>query len=106
MITVDVKSLLLCLVFIGLIVLIGYLIAVVKNLVETVKHTNKILADTEVVTSIVSEKAKESEQVIIDLQNSLSEFAGAMKGEENVIKSLSSIAKAISSLVSLLKKEK
>lgn len=106
MITVDVKTLLVCLVLIGLLVLIGYLIVAAKHLVVTVKETNKILADTSVVTSIVSEKAKASEQVIDDLQAAVTGFADAMKGEENVIKSMSSIAKAVSSVVSLVKKEK
>ena len=46
MITINVKSALIYLLFIALIILVIYLTLLAKNLIKTIKETNKILADT------------------------------------------------------------
>lgn len=104
MVTIDVKLLLIWILLIALIVLVIYLAVVVKNLIPAVKKTNKILDDASVVTGIVSEKAQESEQTVDDLLAGLKSFSNAIKGDESVIASLSSIAKAGASLASIFKK--
>ena len=58
-ITITVQELVLLILGIAAIVLVFYLIGLVKNLIETVKHTNKVLEDTEVITAIAAGKAQE-----------------------------------------------
>ena len=56
MITINVKSALICVLFIAVIVLVIYLIIIAKNLVKTIKETNKILTDAAVISKIAAEK--------------------------------------------------
>lgn len=104
MITVDVKELLIYLILIAAVVLLVYLIVLIKNLVSTVKETNKVLEDTAVVSGIVAEKAKAADGLADDVISALQSFTKAVKGEENVIAALSNIAKTLGMVASFFKK--
>ena len=105
MITIDIKTMLIYLVLIAVAVLVIYLIVLVKNLVTTVKNTNKVLEDTAVVSGILAEKAKAADGLADDVIEALGSFTKAVKGEENLIAALSNIAKTIGMAVSFVRKK-
>lgn len=102
----DVKAAVLVLLFIALIVLVVYLIVAVANLIPSLKKLNKILGDAGTVTGIVQEKAVETKPAVDDLSKAVLGFANAAKGNETSIASVSNLAKAVSSLVSIIKNSK
>ena len=99
MVTIDLKSFLVGLLLIALTVLVVYLVIMVQNLTTTLKKVNVILDDTQVVTAIVNEKAKETKPVVDDLSSALVGFA-------TNIASLSNLAKSLSSMVSIIRNNK
>ena len=106
MVTIDLKSFLVGLLLIALTVLVVYLVIMVQNLTTTLKKVNVILDDTQVVTAIVNEKAKETKPVVDDLSSALVGFASGLKGNETNIASLSNLAKSLSSMVSIIRNNK
>lgn len=106
MVTVDLKSLVLVLLLLALIVLVVYLIIMVANLIPSLKKLSRILDDAKTVTGIVQEKAVETKPAIDDLTKAVAGFASAAKGNETSIASVSNLAKAMSSMVSIIKNSK
>ena len=97
-ITISLKDAGLILIGIGLIVLIGYMICLTKNLVATVKSTNKILKDAEVISAIASEKAQEIDGVIGDVSESVGHITELIKGNQSIVKALTNIVNSLSAL--------
>ena len=62
MVTIDVRTTLIWLLLAALVILVVYLIVAVKNLVTTIKKTNKILEDAEKRITILLEKDGEIEE--------------------------------------------
>ena len=62
--TITIKDALLFLIMGGAIVLIIYVIALVKNLITTIKHTNTIMADAEVITKIARERTEDVDKMM------------------------------------------
>ena len=81
-VTLDLNTLLLALVFAALIVLIIYLIVLVKKLLITVTHANKILEDLEVVSEIASERSQDVNNIITNVSGTVSDLSDAVKGNE------------------------
>ena len=106
MITIDVKLVGIVLLILAAVVLLVFLTVMVANLTKTLKKLNGILDDASVVTGIVQEKAQGTKPVVDDLSSALVSFSRAAKGEESNIASLSSVAKSISSLIAIIKKNK
>ena len=105
-VTLDLQELLIAALIIACTVLVIFLIVAVANLIKALRKVNGILDDTSVVMGIVSEKAQETKPVIDGLASAIVSFANAAKGNETRIASLSSVAKSISSLVSMIKSSK
>ena len=105
MITINVKSALIYLLFIALIILVIYLTLLAKNLIKTIKETNKILADTSVISGIAADKATQVDAIVDDVQSAVSDLSQAVKGQQNFVGALSNIVKAIGSLVAIFKKD-
>jgi uncharacterized protein YoxC len=103
MITINLTTLLHALLTIAGIVLLVFLIVAVANLIKVLKKLFVVLDDASTVTAIIDEKAKETKPVVDDITAALVELSSAFKGKEPVLQSLSSIAKAVSSLVSVLR---
>ena len=106
MITIDVKQVLIGLLLLAAVVLVIFLIVMVANLTKTLKKVNGILDDASSVTTIVHEKAEEVKPMVDELSGAVLSFASAMKGNESSIASISSISKALSSMVSVIKNSK
>lgn len=94
------------LIFVGIIILIICGIVLIKNLITTIKHTNKILEDTKTITDVAQKRVTEVDGVLDDVSESISGVADALRGKESFIQSISAIGKAVSSLIGLLKNKK
>lgn len=96
------------LILIGLAVLILliYCIAFVKNLIPAVKNMNRILEDTQVITGIAADNAKEVDKIIGDFSSSVGSISDIIKGNQSVVAALTSLINAVGSLKNLLQKEK
>ena len=73
--------------FIAVIVLVIYLIIIAKNLVKTIKETNKILTDA-VISKIAAEKTVQVESIVDDVQAAVSDLSKAVRGQ-NLVSTLS-----------------
>ncbi|MEG0919722.1 MAG: hypothetical protein RSA49_04995 [Anaerovoracaceae bacterium] len=104
--TLSIKDLSLILLAIAGIMVLVYLAVMLKNLVQTVKKTNSILEDVEVMTDIAEKRAKELDQVFDNVSGSIKEVSEALKGQQTLIKQLSQIGSAVSSIVGMFKKDK
>jgi hypothetical protein len=105
-ITLSLKDVGLILIGIGLIALLMYCVVLVKNLIYSVKLTNQILEDAKVITSITAAKAKEIDSIVGDVSISLGTLAESIKGNQSVIKALSTIVNTLGAIKSLLDKSK
>ena len=81
-VTLDLKTLGWALIIIGVLVLIVFCIIFMKNLIVTIKHTNKILVEA------------------------LGQVAETVKGNQNVVAALTSVINALGSLKNLIVKMK
>lgn len=105
MITIDVKTALICCLFVVLIVLVVYVTIMVKHLVETVKNLNSVLQNVKVVTKIASERASQIDVIVDDVQSAVSGVADAVKGKQSFFGALSNMLRAFSSLAAILMKK-
>lgn len=96
----------LILIGLAILVLLLYCILFVKNLIPVVKNMNKILEDTQVVSSITADKAKELDKIVSDLSSSVGSISDIIKGNQSVVAALTSLINAIGSLKNLLQKDK
>ncbi len=102
--TLTLKDLILLIMGIGGIVLIIYLIMLLKKLIVTIDKANKILDDTNVVTSITASRATEINGVVDDVVGALSSVATSVKGNQSTMAAVSTLVNAIGSLRKILKK--
>ena len=103
-ITISLKEAGLIIIGVGLIVLIGYCVSLMRNLIVTVKNTNKILEDAQVISGIAAEKSKEIDKIIGDASFTVGKVSDAVKGNQNLISALTSVVNASASLKNLIKK--
>lgn len=106
MITVNLTSLLIWILLVVLIIFVCYLIAVFAKLVKTLKETNNILHDVSKVSSIAADKVEKSEEALDGLIKALGAFSQALKGNEKIVASVGNIAKAVSSVINVLKRDR
>ncbi len=102
--TLTLKDLILLIIGIGGIVLIIYLIILFKKLTVTIDKANKILDDTNVVTSITASRATEVNGVVDDVIGALGSVATSVKGNQSTMAAVSTLINAIGSLRKILKK--
>ena len=104
-VTVDLKTLGFILLIIAALILIIYLILLVRKLLVTLDHANKILVDLEDVSDIASRRGKEVDGVISDVTDSVGSLAGAVKDKQNVVQATSSVVRAIASVKNAVSKD-
>lgn len=105
MVTIDVRTALIWLLLAALIVFVIYLTVAVKNLVTTIKKTNKILEDAAVVSEVAAKKAVEVDSIISDVQGAVSSISDAVQGT-STIGAVANIVKAAGSVASTVKNKK
>jgi len=101
--TITLGDAVLIIIAIALVVLIFYSISLIRNLIPAVKTLNRILEDTERITSTAADGADEAKRVVGSVSESLKSISGAIKGNEGVLQGLASLLKAFSSLIGLFK---
>ena len=93
--TIDVKSALLCLLIIAGIVLAVYLIVAVYHLIKTLKQSQKVLDDFEVVAKIASERSQQLDKLI-------DQTSKKIKAGQNMFNSVPIIISAIFQIAKLV----
>lgn len=101
--TISLKELGWILIVIALLMLLIYAIVLIKNLIPVVKNANQITEDAKAITGIAKKRTEEVDSIMDDVKGSAKNLADAFKGKESLVASLSSIAKAIASLVGMIK---
>lgn len=97
------KELILLLIGVGIITLICYCIGLVKNLIITVKHTNNILADSEITSHIIAARTQDVDKIIDDVKFSVADVSDLIKGNQNKIKAITCVINSVTSLRNLFK---
>jgi predicted PurR-regulated permease PerM len=87
-----------------LIVLVIFLIVLVVKALGTLKSVNQILEDAKPIASVANKRVNEVDGLLDDMTTSMGGVKNALHGNENLVQSLSSVGKAVSSLVGMLKK--
>ncbi|MFV0516501.1 MAG: hypothetical protein ACK5MV_03825 [Aminipila sp.] len=103
-ITLTLKDLGMILITTGIVVFIVYCIGFIKNLTVTIKHTNKILEDTQVISAIAAARAQDIDEAVGSVTESVGNISEVLKGNQSVIAALSSIVNSLVSLKNLLSK--
>lgn len=103
--TFTIKELGLFLLVACLIVLIILLIVFVFKAFGTLKSVNQILEDAKPIASVAKKRVDDVDGLIDDVSSSMGTVKNALHGDENLVQSLSSVGKAVSSLVGMLKKD-
>ncbi|MDR1953193.1 MAG: hypothetical protein LBQ21_01745 [Clostridiales Family XIII bacterium] len=104
--TVSIKDLLLFLLGAGGVVLIIFLIVCTKNLIHTLKSTNNILKDVEVITQIAADRSKEIDDIVENVSESVGVVAKNLKGNGNLLKTISSVVGLLTSLKGMFSEKK
>jgi len=91
---------------VGVIIFIIYCIAFMKNLIQTVKCTNKILEDTQVISKIAADRTKDVDKIVNDVVTSAGSISDIIKGNQSTVNALTSIVNSLFSLKNLLNKQK
>ena len=105
MVTIDVRTTLIWLLLAALVILVVYLIVAVKNLVTTIKKTNKILEDAAVISEVAAKKAVEVDEIVGDVHGVVSDLAKAVQGT-STIGAVTNVVKAAGSVASTVKQNK
>lgn len=94
-VTIDIKVLALTVIVIALLILIIYMIKLMRKLIITVDHTNKILEDVEVVSDIAADRSKDVDEIISNVSQSVASVTDALNGKENMLTALTSFVKSL-----------
>lgn len=103
-VTIDIKMLLIALVLIALIVLIVYGIMVLKKLLITLDHTNKVLEDVETISEIAASRSQDIDGIVDSVSEAAADLSKATSSA-SFVTTVSSIAKSTASLKGLLSGE-
>ena len=104
-VTIDIKALCIVLLLIALIIMVVYAILMIRKLMVTLEHTNRILEDVEVVSGISSERSQDVNEIISNISGSVSGISDALKGNQSVVSAIASIAKSVASIKGMMSKE-
>lgn len=104
--TFSLKDVLLIALLVVAIIFFIYLIIVLKNLIVTIKRSNEILEDVQTMTDIAEKRAKDIDIVIDGVSVSVKSVTNTLKGNDSIIKQLSTISAAIMAIVGIFKKNK
>ena len=94
-VTIDIKVLALAAIFIALLVLIIYMIKLMRKLIVTVEHTNKILEDVEAVSDIAADRSKDVDDIISNVSESVASVKDALNGKESIFTALTAFVKSL-----------
>ena len=99
LVTIDIKvaqAVLLCILIIVLIVLAIYAIYAIFNLVKTLKKSQKVLDDFEIVSHIASERTQELDKLIAQIQKRIKSGQTIFSSIPIIFSTIGKIAKVVS----------
>ena len=91
----DLRPVLLSILFIVLIALAIYAFYAIFNLVKTLKQTQKVLDDFEVVSKIASERTQQIDKLITDMQKKIKSGQTIFSSIPIIVSAVSKIAKTL-----------
>ena len=91
----DLRPVLLSILIIVLIALAIYAFYAIFNLVKTLKKTQKVLDDFEVVSQIASERTKQLDKLVSDMQSKIKSGQTIFNAIPIVVSAVSKIAKVV-----------
>jgi uncharacterized protein YoxC len=86
---------------IALIVLVIFAIQVLRKLLVTLDHTNKVLEDVEVVSEIAANRSEDIDQIIEDVSGTVSNIAES-RDASSFVTTAYSVAKSAASLKGMI----
>lgn len=104
-VTIDIKVLAIIVIAIAVVVLAAYLVKVLKKLMVTLDHTNKILEDVEIVSEIAANRSQDVDGIISNVSESVADLSASIKGKQNVISAATSVVKAVAAIKNAIDKE-
>lgn len=87
-------------------VLIIYTIVLVRHLVATVKATNQVMADVQIITGIAAEGSQEAVKVITEFSQSAGTVSNLFKANQSTISALTNLVNSLAALRNLFTKSK
>lgn len=96
------KDLLILVIGVGIIILLISMIKLTATLIKTLKKTNAVLDDTQVITGIAAERTKEIDVAVGDTVSVVANVAKSFKGRQGVVGSVTTLAAAVGALRELL----
>ena len=104
--TISLKELGIALLVIAAVVMLVYLTKLFKKLIVTAEKSNEILDDIKVMTEIAEKRSQDLDNIIDNVSGSVEGISEAIKGNETLLKQLSAIASAVSSIVGIFNGKK
>lgn len=80
-----------------------FLCVVFANLITTLKKLNTVLDDAKEVTEFVTDQKNKANSIIGGMENSISQVASNLKANKNIIKNVSSVVGATTSIIGVAK---
>ena len=102
-VTLTWQSILLPILVLAAIVAVVYLIIVLANLVTTLKKVNTVLDDAKEITTFATTQTNKADKIITGMGDSFSAVATNLKANKNVIKNVSSLVGATTSIIGVAK---
>ena len=95
MLTIDVKTALLCLLIIAGIVLAVYLIVAVYHLIKTLKQSQKVLEEFEIVSEIAAKRTQQVDKLIDQASKKIKAGQGVLNTIPIIFSTIAKIVKAV-----------
>lgn len=101
-VTIDLRTLGIIVVGIALLILIIYLVILIRNANITVKKSHKLLDDLEEITDIASTRTVQLNDAADNLLDSIQDVSEALKGNQDLKKSVGILVNAFASLKNIV----
>lgn len=101
-ITLTLNEIVTIVIAVAVVIMLGYLIKLLKTLVETAQRANKILADAEIMSRIAADKTEKLEGVADDIVDGLGIVSGLIKGNQSSTMALTNVVNSIAGIKNIL----
>jgi hypothetical protein len=102
-IAISIKDLFIFLIGAGVIVLIVYLILLVANRNKTIKLTNTILEDVEIITKTAAKRTEDVDKIVDDIAGAVGVVTTNLKGNVSIVKVGTSLVNLITTIRGIVK---
>ena len=102
-VTLTWQTILIPILVIAAIIAVVFLIIVLANLITTLKKVNTVLDDAKEITTFATTQTNKADKIIQGMGESVSAVASNLKANKNVIRNVSSIVGATTSIIGVAK---